>query len=190
VIRESVEAGADVVSFSGDKLLGGPQAGIIVGKKALIDRMKKNHLTRVLRSGKFTYAALEATLKLFLDETILLKSHAVMRLLTKSMEAMKEQAQDLVNLLTQKIGDQILVNIEEGQSEIGGGSLATESLPTILLYIEVEHLSADEFSKQLRLSQPPIIGRIHKNKVCFDMRTIREDETDFILDAIGKIAKK
>lgn len=187
VVRESIEAGADIVSFSGDKLLGGPQAGIIVGKKDLIDLMKENHLTRIIRAGKLTYAALEATLKLFCDEAALIEQHAVMRLLTKSMKEMKSQTQDFLNRFEHSFGNNLMVSIEEGLSEVGGGSLATESLPTILLYMEIKNLSADELAKQLRLSQPPIIGRIHKHKVCFDMRTIREDEVDFIIESIKKI---
>ncbi|MBN1349599.1 L-seryl-tRNA(Sec) selenium transferase [candidate division KSB1 bacterium] len=189
VISESIETGADVVSFSGDKLLGGPQAGIIVGKKQLIDRLKKNHLTRILRAGKLTYAALEATLKLFFDESHLLKTHSVMRLLTKPVDQMKLLAKQLIQGVNRVSNGRISAHSEEGLSEIGGGSLATESLPTILVFLDLDGMSSDELSHHLRMSRPPIIGRITKNRVCLDMRTIREDEADLIIAAIETIAK-
>lgn len=187
VIRESLEIGADVVSFSGDKLIGGPQSGIIVGKKIYLDQMKKNHLTRALRSGKLTYAALEATLRLFLDEANLGQTHAVMQLLTKSIPEIEAQIQRVMRALPDFPGQLELI---DGVSEAGGGSLATETLPTKLLTITLAPQSPDEVAQQLRENSPPIISRIQNNRVCLDFRTIREDEEPFILVALRQIASK
>jgi L-seryl-tRNA(Ser) seleniumtransferase len=184
VIRESIELGADVVCFSGDKLIGGPQSGIIVGKKEFIQKLKKNQLTRALRAGKLTYAALEATLRLFLDEKALLQKHAVMHLLTRPLASLKQQGEEIIQAL---IACPIDIELQDGLSEVGGGSLATESLPTKMLTLNLATLSADQLSQKLRENQPPIISRIQNNRVCLDLRTIREDEGKFIIDALKKI---
>jgi len=189
VIQESLTTGADVVSFSGDKLIGGPQAGVIVGKKKYIQQMKQNQLTRALRAGKLTYAALEATLRLFLDEPKLPKQHAVMRLLTKTLPEIEQQAQSIIHALK---STPLRLEIIDGLSEVGGGSLATESLPTKLLVISTgrhsaKQLSVEQLAQRLRAHQPPIISRIQNNQVCLDMRTVREDENEFIINALQNI---
>ncbi|MDZ7262587.1 MAG: L-seryl-tRNA(Sec) selenium transferase [candidate division KSB1 bacterium] len=187
VVRDSIQAGADVVTFSGDKLLGGPQAGILVGRKKYIDLMKKNQLTRALRCCKLTFAALEATLRLFLDQESLLKRHAVMRLLTRPISEIEAQAKVFI----EKINDtNVMATIEDSLSEVGGGSLATESLPTKLVSLQIKGLSADELARSLRLNHPPIIARIRDDKVLLDFRTIGEDETDIITQAMQRILTK
>lgn len=184
VIQESIAAGADVVSFSGDKLIGGPQSGIIIGKKDFIQQMKKNQLTRALRTGKLTYAALEATLKLFLDEDNLLTEHAVLHLLTKPVAVIKKQAEKIKRALS---SFPLKIEIETGLSEIGGGSLATESLPTQIVTITSDRFRANELAKKLRENQPPIISRIQSDRLQLDLRTVREDETGLIIQALQKI---
>jgi len=184
VIQESIAAGADVVSFSGDKLIGGPQSGIIVGKREFIQQMKKNQLTRALRAGKLTYAALEATLKLFLDEDKLLAEHTVLHLLTKPVSVIKKQAEKIKRILQPL---PLKIEIENGLSEIGGGSLATESLPTIIVTITSDRFSAGQLAKKLRENQPPIISRIHNDRLQLDLRTVRDDETGLIIQALQKI---
>lgn len=184
VIQESIAAGADVVSFSGDKLIGGPQAGIIVGKKDLIGKMKTNHLTRALRAGKLTYAALEATLRLFLDKETLSENHAVLHMLTRKIGDLEVKARKIVT----DIGPTNLdLKIEDGLSEIGGGSLAAESLPTKLVTISSPQFSPDVLAGKLRKNRPPVITRIQNNRVVLDMRTVREDEVDLIVLALQSI---
>ncbi len=190
VVSESLSLGADVVTFSGDKLLGGPQAGIIVGKKKYIDQIKKNQLARALRCGKLTFAALEATLRLFLDKKKLLEHHPVLNLLLRNEAELEQQAIDLQSRLSTIIGDTGEASIEEGLSEVGGGSLATETLPTRLVLVMLGKCTPEGLARRLRLSDPPIIARILNNKIAFDMRTIRIDEIDFIVQALTNIASE
>jgi L-seryl-tRNA(Ser) seleniumtransferase len=187
VVSESIRIGADVVTFSGDKLLGGPQAGIIVGKKEYIDQIKKNQLARALRCGKLTFAVLEATLRLFLDKEKLFDHHPVLKFMLRNESEIGQKAIELREKLSRIIGDRGEVTIEKGLSEVGGGSLATESLPTWLVLICIRGIYPDELGKKLRLSDPTIIPRIVNNRVAFDLRTVREDESAFIVDAVLKI---
>lgn len=190
VVSESIRIGADVVTFSGDKLLGGPQAGIIVGKKKYIDQIKKNQLARALRCDKLTFAALEATLRLFLDKEKLLEHHPVLKFMLRAEAELHQQAMDLQSKLSNLIGDRGEVSIEKGLSEVGGGSLATESLPTSLVLLMLNKCTPEGLARRLRLSDPPIVARIVKDKIAFDMRTIRQDEMDFIIQAVSHIANE
>ena len=189
VVAESIKMGADVVTFSGDKLLGGPQAGIIVGRKKYIDAMKNNQLTRALRCCKLTFAALEATLRLFLDEGRLLKNHAVLNCLTTPMEQVTVRANHLYTKLKDVVNGKNEIGIIDGLSEVGGGSLATESLPTKLVHIRVGDIPDTELARYLRLNDPPIISRVNNGNVVIDARTIRDDEIDIIVQAVEKIAQ-
>lgn len=190
VVSDSIRVGADIVTFSGDKLLGGPQAGIIVGKKRYIDQIKKNQLARALRCGKLTFAALEATLRLFLDKEKLLQHHPVLKFMLRNETELEKQAIDLHNRLSSIIGDRGEVVLEKGLSEVGGGSLATESLPTWLILFMLNSCTPEGLARRLRLSDPPIVARILNNKIALDMRTVREDELDFIVEAVTIIAKE
>jgi len=190
VVSESIRVGVDIVSFSGDKLLGGPQAGIIVGKKQYIEQIKKNHLARALRCGKLTFAALEATLRLFLDKEKLFEHHPVLKFMMRNEAEIAQRAEELHSKLINLIGDGGEVNIEQGLSEVGGGSLATESLPTRLVLFMLNECTPEGLARRLRLSDPPIVTRILNNKVAFDLRTIREDEIDLIVQAVSKIANE
>jgi len=182
-VQESLAAGADVVCFSGDKLIGGPQSGIIVGRKALIDRMKQNPLTRTLRCGKLTYAALEATLRMFFDEERLVREHAVLSALLKPVAEIQRQADKLLGTL-QDVAGRVKLTIEEGVSEIGGGSLPTEPLPTRLVALQPEGISADELARRLRLGDPAVFGRIERGRLILDLRTVREDEITIVAQAL------
>lgn len=187
VVGESIRIGADIVTFSGDKLLGGPQAGIIVGKKKYIEQIKKNHLARALRCGKLTFAALEATLRLFLDREKLFDHHPVLRLMLKHESEIEKQAIELRDKLIKHIDNNGEVKIEKGLSEVGGGSLATESLPTRLVLFMLDKCTPEGLARRLRLSDPPIIARILNNKIALDSRTIRNDEIDLIVRSVSKI---
>jgi len=189
VVSESIKAGADVVTFSGDKLLGGPQAGILVGRKKYIDAMKKNQLTRALRCCKLTFAALEATLRLFLDEERLLENHAVLKCLTTPIEQVSDRADKLCTQLKKVVNEKSDIGIIDGLSEVGGGSLATESLLTKLVYIQLGKMPDMELARCLRLNDTPIIPRINNGRVVFDARNIRDDEIEIIVQAVDKIAQ-
>lgn len=190
VVQESIKQGADVVSFSGDKLLGGPQAGIIVGRKKYIDQIKKNQMARALRCGKLTFAALEATLRLYFDKEKLIKSHPSLNLMLRSEKELQRNALKLKSGLEKIITNKGNVTIEKGLSEIGGGSLATESLETRLVTLELNNLSVEKLSTKLRQNDPPIITRITKDRVIFDMRTLLDNEMKLILKAITKITSE
>jgi L-seryl-tRNA(Ser) seleniumtransferase len=190
VVSESIKAGADVVTFSGDKLLGGPQAGIIIGRKKYIDVMKKNQLTRTLRCCKLTFAALEATLRLFFDEDRLLENHQVLNCLTTSMKRVNTKANDLYSKIKKSQNGNIDAGIIDGFSEVGGGSLATESLPTKLVYVRLKDMADDQMALLLRQNNPPVIVRVQNEQVVIDARTIGDDEIDIIANAITKIAQE
>jgi L-seryl-tRNA(Ser) seleniumtransferase len=183
MVQESLAAGADIVCFSGDKLIGGPQSGIIVGRKALIDRMKQNPLTRTLRCGKLTYAALEATLRMFFDEERLVKEHAVLGALAKPLSVIERQSNELIAGLG-VLGGKLMATIEDGISEIGGGSLPGESLPTKLVVLKPKGMSAEELGRRLRLSDPAVFGRIESDRLLLDLRTVRDDEIALIVRAL------
>jgi L-seryl-tRNA(Ser) seleniumtransferase len=185
-VQESIAAGADVVCFSGDKLIGGPQCGIIIGKKAYIELMKKNPLTRALRCGKLTYAALEATLRLFFDEEKLLREHAVLKLLLKPLPEMQRQAKTLIRAVADLV-DKAEFDLRDATSEIGSGSLATEQLPTRVVAVKPKSCSADELAHRLRRCDPPVFGRIADGALLLDFRTIREDEIDLVARALHHV---
>ncbi len=187
VVGESIAAGADLVMFSGDKLLGGPQSGIIVGRKHYVEMIRKNQLARALRCGKLTFAALEATLRLFMNEEKLSETHPVIRLLTTPLADIAKRARTLSRKLKPYIENQGKVGIEKGNTEIGGGSLATETLSTFLIRIRLHSMNEKDLAKRLRFSDPPIISRISNDSVVLDMRTVRNDELNMIVNAFKKI---
>ncbi|MDG2764788.1 L-seryl-tRNA(Sec) selenium transferase, partial [Vibrio parahaemolyticus] len=150
-VAESIKNGADIVTFSGDKLLGGPQAGIIVGKKELIDRMKRNPLTRALRVDKFTISALESTFRYYLDDEISIEKIPTLKMMMKSLEEIETQVKRVFKKLQAIINSEnIIFGIADDFSEIGGGSLPLERLRTKCLTIEVKGISIVEFEDKLR----------------------------------------
>lgn len=185
-VQDCLAAGADIVSFSGDKLLGGPQAGIIVGKKELVDRIRDNQLSRALRCDKMTYAVLEATLRLFLDEEKLMASHPVLRMMTETVDSVKERATGLKRRLRATVGDKAKTRVVDEQSEVGSGSMTLASIPTAALEVKVEGMSPDCLAAKLRASNPPVYGRIKNGAYLLDCRTIRHEEIGFVLKAFEK----
>ena len=185
-VIDSIKKGADVVTFSGDKMLGGPQAGIIVGKKKYIEKMKKNQLTRALRVDKMTIAALEATLRIYLDEEDAIKSIPTLRMITYSIEELEIKA----TILLSKIIDLNIdaeVEKEKGISQVGGGSMPLERLDTYVITIKPKKFSVSYLEKKLRNSESHIIGRINEDKYILDVRTIEKDEFDFIIKELKDI---
>jgi L-seryl-tRNA(Ser) seleniumtransferase len=180
--QESLAAGADLVSFSGDKLLGGPQAGIIIGKKVFVGALKKHPLTRALRVDKVTLAGLQATLLHYLKDEAT-KKIPIWMMLSASREELDARAQKWTERLRAKNFDATVI---DAASTIGGGSLPGETLPTRALALAVA--SPDQFAKRLRAIAPPIIARIEADRVVFDPRTVLAREADALMDGIERAA--
>ncbi|MFD1037840.1 L-seryl-tRNA(Sec) selenium transferase [Virgibacillus byunsanensis] len=175
IVKEVIESGVDIVSFSGDKLLGGPQAGVIVGKKGIINQLKKHQLARVLRVDKMTLAALEQTLKIYLSDKDALSNLPTIRDVTRSLEGIKQQAEDFISDIYSKTSS-YRIKLQEGISQIGGGTMPGVELPTYVATIMHESFPAQELAAKLRACTPVIVTRIHDNRVCVDFRTIDTKE--------------
>jgi len=184
MVQDSLKAGADVVTFSGDKILGGPQCGIIVGKKKYVDTIKKNPLCRALRNDKMTYAALEATLKLFLDERTLLEKHPVMRMLTLPAATIAARARRFVRLVKPGIDGVCAVRVISSESQMGSGSLPAIFIPTKAVAISSSHLSAETIAARLRMGVPPVFPRIEQDEILLDFRTVRPGEIPVLAEAV------
>ncbi len=179
-VQESVAGGADIVSFSGDKLLGGPQAGIIVGKNKYLDIIKKSPLNRALRVDKMTLAALEATLREYLHENNILEINPTLRMLTVSQDILKQKAGALLNLLSSKLENRIEAGIVENYSEAGGGSLPTTKLPTWVVALKPMKGSVNGLVERLRSGCPSVLTRIENDYILMDVRTIQEKDFEVI----------
>ena len=184
-VRESVAAGADLVMFSGDKLLGGPQAGIIVGRKDLIGMLKAHPLLRAVRIDKLSLAALEATLMLYRDPVRLVASIPVLAMLAAPMPVLERRAGDLAALL-REIGG-LEVDEAEGESYSGGGSLPGTALPTKIVTLRAPGLSTGEFARQLRRHRPAVVGRISGGRLTLDVRTLEDRDLAEIAGAAGTV---
>jgi L-seryl-tRNA(Ser) seleniumtransferase len=172
IVAERIQAGADVVTFSGDKILGGPQAGLMVGKKELIGKMNKNHLQRALRCGKLTLAALEATLRRYRQSPNIVEEIPTLRAFTRSVDEVRAMGQSLLPELETVLGKDFSVSLRDSTSQIGSGAMPTEELPTVVITIENSKLSANAIAKQFRQANPPIIGRINDDQFLLDLRTV------------------
>lgn len=187
MVQDSIKAGADIVTFSGDKILGGPQSGIIIGKKKYIDPIKKNPLMRALRCDKLTYSTLEATLKLYLDEEHLQERHPVLRLLTIPTKRLANRARTFRRHLKDVLENKCELKTIDGFSQLGSGSLPAQYIPTKLISLKPQTISADSLAAKLRENEPPIFARIADDEVLLDLRTIGEDETQVVEEAIKKV---
>ena len=188
-VQESVAAGVDVVTFSGDKLLGGPQAGIIVGKKQIVDRIKQNPLARALRIDKMTLAALEITLRLYRDEDQAIRRIPTLRMLTMDPGELESRAAGLAEALTAIGGARLEIARIERSSKAGGGALPLLELPSKCLRIKIQGMSANKLEKSMRLNSPPIIGRIEDDGFVIDPRTLLDDDLPIIRTAFEKLLK-
>jgi L-seryl-tRNA(Ser) seleniumtransferase len=185
-VRESVAAGVDLVMFSGDKLLGGPQTGIIVGRKDLIGVLKAHPLLRAVRIDKLSLAALEATLMLYRDPDRLVASVPVLAMLATPMPVLERRARDLAALLSQVGG--LDVAEADGRSYSGGGSLPETALPTRLVTIRTQGgLDTEELARRLRLHRPAVVGRIAGGRLVLDARTLEDRDLDEIAGAAGAV---
>jgi L-seryl-tRNA(Ser) seleniumtransferase len=172
LVAERIQAGADVVTFSGDKILGGPQAGLMVGKKSLIARMNKNHLQRALRCGKLTLAALEATLRLYRQAPEITHVIPTLRAFTRPLEEIRALGESVLPTLQTALGGDFRLKLENSTAQIGSGALPTEELPTVVIAVEHAKLSADAVAKKFRAAAPPILGRVNEDRFLLDLRTI------------------
>ncbi len=188
-VQDSVRAGVDVVTFSGDKLLGGPQAGIVVGKKQLIDRIKRNPLARALRIDKMTLAALEATLQLYRDEAQAVRSIPTLRMICMEREELAGRANRLADVLNAIGAAGLEIRQIEGFSKAGGGALPLLELPSRCLSIRIEGLSANKLENEMRGNSPPIIGRIEDDRFVMDPRTLLDEDLPFIQAAFERLLK-
>ena len=176
-VQDSLNKGVDIVTFSGDKLLGGPQVGIIVGKKEYIDKMKKNPLTRAFRVDKLVISALETILNYYIDEKEAVKKIPTLRMLTISLEELELKAIELEKSIKRlEASKDLKIDIEDSYSEVGGGSLPLVKLPTKVIAINSTLFNTQKMEVFLRKSKVSIISRVYKDKLYLDLRTIRKDE--------------
>jgi L-seryl-tRNA(Ser) seleniumtransferase len=185
-VQDVLKAGVDVVSFSGDKLLGGAQAGIILGKKEYVERIKKHPLNRALRIDKMTLAVLEATLTYYLDEALAFEEIPVWRFLSQKSDDVRRKAEKLVSEL-EKSKFRGKVEIVEDRVEVGGGALPLQTLPTYCVSVKLDSMSESELDKRLRGNYPPIVGRIKDGKFLIDMFTVFEEEISTVVRALEEL---
>jgi len=185
VAKTVYQSGADVITFSGDKVLGGPQAGIIIGKTEYVHQIRKNPLARALRCDKMIYAALEATLRLYLKTDPLPQSLPVYRMLAVPNATLKERANEILASLN---NSQINVEIVETNSQMGSGALPLEKIPAVALRVRSERLSEEQIAAALRRFRPPILGYIKENAVFLNLKTVREAEIPLIARALNSLS--
>jgi L-seryl-tRNA(Ser) seleniumtransferase len=186
-VRESVSAGAELTLFSGDKLLGGPQAGIIVGRRECVAAMRGHPLMRTLRPDKLTLAALEATLRLYRDPAALLRKLPVLRMLVTGVEELEARARSLERALREALPAAAVEGAAD-ESYAGGGSLPTLALPTWTVRIRLQRPSAGELAAGLRRADTPVICRVRDGAAIFDCRTISDSEVDAMVAAVAQLA--
>jgi L-seryl-tRNA(Ser) seleniumtransferase len=186
VVGESLATGADLVLFSGDKLLGGPQAGVIVGKKDLIQRIEKDPLMRAFRLDKMTLAALEATLRLYRHADRALREVPTLRMLGTPQAEIRRRAEALAVGMRQVPG--VSAEVGDDSGFVGGGSLPDLPLPTAVLAVSVDGLGDAQFAERLRAGRPAVMARVQDGRVLFDLRTVFEDQETQLLSAIREAA--
>ena len=179
LVSERVALGADIVTFSGDKVLGGPQAGLIVGSRTLVRQIASNPLHRAVRCSKLALAALEATLRLYQQSADVTRDIPTLRTFTRSLEEIAEVGLRVLPSLQQALGASYRVSLEDSTSQVGSGALPTEELPTKVIAIESDSVSADRLAERFRGAHPPIVGRIKDGRFLLDLRTV-DDPADLI----------
>ena len=186
-VQEVVETGVDVITFSGDKLLGGPQAGVIVGRKQILEKLKKNPLNRALRIDKLTLAVLETTLRLYRDPETVSGKIPTLRMITLPLESIEKRASELTRNLQISLPDHIEVQLVDDFSQVGGGALPSQQLPTKVIALRSTKVGVQELEQRLRKVTPPIIARINKDQVRIDLRTVSEQDDRVIEDSLKEI---
>ena len=183
-------SGVDVVTFSGDKVLGGPQAGIIAGKARYIDVIKKNPMNRALRIDKLTLAALEATLRLYLDPDLAKQRIPTLRMICATPQELKTRAAKLARLLRKTLAPAELdISVREGASRTGGGAFPEHNLPTNLVCLRSEALTPDRLRETLLHTEPPLVVRVENNTLCLDPRTLTDAEFPLVAKALEQAVR-
>ena len=174
----------DVLTFSGDKLLGGPQGGILLGNKALLDRIRKNPLNRALRIDKLTLAALESTLRAYLEGEKVWQTLPVLSMLSCPVREIAARAKRLQRKLAREVADLCRVSLKDENSQVGGGALPLQLLPTRVLALQPLNISAARLEEKLREGDPPILSRVKEEEVLLDLRTVARQEEEPLLHGI------
>jgi len=183
-VQDSVAKGADIITFSGDKMLGGPQCGIILGKEKIISAIKENQLARALRVDKLTLFALQETLSLYRDEKKAIQQIPTLRMICQSYQSVCRRAKKLLNMIGRVDNTNISLRLCDGFSRVGGGAMPLEEIRSRLLCISPGRLSAPYIVNLLHSYNPPIIARLEKDQVLLDVRTIQEKEVKIVAEAI------
>jgi L-seryl-tRNA(Ser) seleniumtransferase len=183
-VQEVVASGVDIVTFSGDKLLGGPQAGIIVGKKECIDRIKSNPLNRALRIDKLTLAALESVLRLYLDETLALKEIPTLAMIVASEELVLNRANTLIEKCKCLLSEQAVFSLERTCSQVGGGAMPEHNIDSWAVSVQPKTINVSHLEKLLRRAPTPVIGRTVDDSVFLDMRTVADEEIEILVASL------
>jgi L-seryl-tRNA(Ser) seleniumtransferase len=183
-VGEAVASGLDLVTFSGDKLLGGPQAGLIVGRAWALEKVRRHPLARALRMDKLTLAALEATLRLYLDPATAIGRIPVLRMLATPAEELRSRCRRLARRLKGAVGEQLQVAVVAGAATVGGGALPLTELPGPVLALQPARISIDEFASRLRRTPTPLVGRAQEGRLLLDLRTVAPSEEGELLKAI------
>ena len=186
-VREIIRAGVDVITFSGDKLLGGPQAGIIVGRRSCLEPMKNHPLLRAVRVDKLTIAVLERTLRLYRDDRQALALIPTLRMLAMGPSELKARGKRLLQRLRGKLPPGVTASIEGGFSQVGGGAFPLLELPTTLLAVAMEGVSPLQLERRLRNCDVPVLGRVYRERFLLDLRTIQDDDIPPLVAALGSL---
>jgi len=190
-VQDALKAGVDIVTFSGDKLLGGPQAGIILGKKELVERIKKNPLNRALRIDKLTLAGLEATLRLYRDETLAIQEIPVLKMILSSREELKSKAKKLLRRLKNSCSsEKIKFFLVETLGKTGGGALPLLELPSFAVGVIVEGFSPQQLQKKMRNFSPPIIARIEEDTLILDVRCLFNEDIPIVISFFERLERE
>jgi len=187
-VQEVISTGVDLVTFSGDKLLGGPQAGILLGRKDLIEKIRTNPLNRAVRIDKLTLAALEETLRFYRDEDKAAQSLPTLRMIFRSYGELRSRALGLRRRIGTIDSRNFSLILQDGASKTGGGALPLLELPTRLLALVPGLMTAHRIEKRLRANDPPIIGRVENEKVLLDTRTLLDADLPVVARAVRELA--
>ncbi|HXH10443.1 MAG TPA: L-seryl-tRNA(Sec) selenium transferase [Alphaproteobacteria bacterium] len=187
-VSEVIRAGVDIVTFSGDKLLGGPQAGLIVGKKRYVEILKRHPLNRAVRIDKMTLAALEATLRHYLDPDAAVREIPTLRMLTAPLAQVNRRAQRLLRQLKGMLPAGWSVSVQTDAAEVGAGALPLAKIPTRVLAVRSANASAAELERRFRQQRPAVLGRIQQNTLLLDMRTVQDQELADIVQAFQRVS--
>jgi len=187
LVQDSIRDGADIVTFSGDKVLGGPQCGIIVGKKEYIKQIHANPIMRAVRCDKMTFAALEATLKLYIHPDTLLKNNKTLAMLTESPESVRTRAEQLIELLSPELLKKYSIKLENSFAQTGSGALPLEKIKSFAISLIDTGKNIEKTAEFLRKNNPPVMGYIKNERLYLDLRTVTRKEVPVLVKALNKL---